>query len=244
MSITPEQLIKKFQYALDNNWGYILGKAGGEWTQKDQDNTKNEMAIKYGQQWVGHKVADCSGLFSWAFKQLGGKMYHGSNTMWKKWCTTKGTLTEEAMTKILPGTAVFKVRDDDYYHTGLYIGDKTIIEAKSTLYGVTTSKLSQWHCWGELKGVDYPTVGAVPDPIEDDKTDVTSTVGNYRVIKWGMQGDDVKLMQQMLINRGYVLSATGKYASRTLKAITAFQEANGLKVDGIVGKRTWNKLLS
>ena len=88
MSITPEQLIEKFQYALDNNWGYILGKAGGEWTQKDQDNTKNEMAIKYGQQWVGHKVADCSGLFSWAFKQLGGKMYHGSNTMWKKWCTT------------------------------------------------------------------------------------------------------------------------------------------------------------
>lgn len=83
----------------------------------------------------------------------------------------------------------------------------------------------------------------MPDPIKDD-IDTPSTVGNYRVIKWGMQGDDVKLMQQMLINRGYVLSATGKYASRTLKAITAFQEANGLKADGIVGKKTWNKLLS
>lgn len=243
MSITPEQLIEKFQYALDNNWGYILGKAGGEWTQKDQDATNNEMAKKYGQQWVGHKVTDCSGLFAWAFKQLGGRMYHGSNTMWRSWCSAKGTLNSETTTKILPGTAVFKVRDSDYYHVGLYVGDNTVIEAKSTLIGVTTSKLSQWNCWGELKGVDYKKVGPVPDP-DDNNTLVPSTVGNYRIIKWGMQGDDVKTMQQMLISRGYTLSATGKYASRTLKAVMAFQEANGLTADGIVGKKTWNKLLS
>ena len=96
MGIKPEDLIAKFQYALDNNWGYIIGKSGGVWTQKAQNAATDEMAKKYGQRWVGHRVADCSGLFAWAFKQLGGKMYHGSNTMWLKWCTAKGVLDTAA----------------------------------------------------------------------------------------------------------------------------------------------------
>lgn len=239
MSITPEQLIEKFQYALDNEWGYIYGRAGGIWTQKDQDTTVNDMAKKYGQQWIGSHVADCSGLFTWAFKRLGGMMYHGTNTMWAKWCTDKGALTTATRKTIKPGTAVFKMRgESDYYHVGLYIGNGEVIEAQSTQNGVVKSKLTKWSYWGELKGVSYA---------EDTKPEtptVLPEVGDYRVIKWGMRGDDVKTLQEMLIALGYELSATGKYASKTLKAVTAFQEANGLKADGIVGKNTWSKLLS
>lgn len=239
MGITPEQLIEKFQYALDNKWGYIYGRAGGIWMQKDQDATVNDMAKQYGQQWVGQHVADCSGLFAWAFKRLGGTMYHGSNTMWNKWCTDKGTLTTSTRKTIKPGTAVFKMRgENDYYHVGLYIGNGEVIEAQSTQNGVVKSKLSKWGYWGELKGVAY-----VHDT-EPETPTVLPEVGDYRVIKWGMRGDDVKTLQEMLIALGYELSATGKYASKTLKAVTAFQEANGLKVDGIVGKNTWSKLLS
>jgi hypothetical protein len=32
-TITAADLIAKFQYALDNNWGYIWGKAGVLWTK-------------------------------------------------------------------------------------------------------------------------------------------------------------------------------------------------------------------
>lgn len=239
MSITPEQLIEKFQYALDNKWGYIYGRAGGIWTQKNQDATTNDMAKKYGQQWVGHRVADCSGLFAWAFKELGGKMYHGSNTIWQKWCTDKGTLTTSTRKTIKPGTAVFKMRDgNDYYHMGLYIGNSEVIEAQSTQTGVVKSALTKWGYWGELKGADYIRDTEPETPTAPPK------VGDHRVIKWGMRGDDVKTLQEMLIARGYELSATGKYASKTLKAVTAFQEANGLEADGIVGKNTWSKLLS
>ena len=91
--IKAEELIAKFQQELDDHWGYIWCTAGIMWTearQKQLEKTTDEnraMSRKYGSQWIGHMVADCSGLFSWAFDQLGGYMYHGSNTMWDSYCT-------------------------------------------------------------------------------------------------------------------------------------------------------------
>jgi cell wall-associated NlpC family hydrolase len=114
MAIKASALIIKFQFAYDNKWGYIYGEWHTAWTQAKQtalvnsfvkkygSNWKNDEAAKkankyygalYGSKWVGHIVTDCSGLFYWAFKELGGYMYHGSNTMWDKYCTAKGELT-------------------------------------------------------------------------------------------------------------------------------------------------------
>lgn len=153
MAISANDLIELFRIALSEKWGYILGTSGDEWTQARQDSATDSMARQYGQKWVGRRVADCSGLFSWAFKKLGGYMYHGSNTMWKKYCTEKGKLS---VNDIEPGCAVFKCRnDDDFYHVGLYIGNGTVIEARGTQYGVVTSKLSSWGYWGKMKGVEY-----------------------------------------------------------------------------------------
>ena len=36
MSITPANLIAKFQYALDNDWGYIYGAWHETWTKAKQ----------------------------------------------------------------------------------------------------------------------------------------------------------------------------------------------------------------
>jgi len=81
-------------------------------------------------------VADCSGLFTWAFKQLGGFMYHGSNTMWNKYCTAKGKLVNGRRSdgkELKPGTAVFVLKNgDDRSHVGLYIGGGKVIEASGT----------------------------------------------------------------------------------------------------------------
>lgn len=151
--ITPNDLIVKFKYALANHWGYIWGRAGSTWTRADQDKATDETIREYGRQWIGRKVADCSGLFSWAFKQLGGYMYHGSNTMAKKYCTKLCQMSEGTPK---PGCAVFKVRDGgDFYHVGLYIGAGKVIEAKGTRYGVVQTSLKGWDAYGYLKGVDY-----------------------------------------------------------------------------------------
>ena len=165
--IKREDLIGKFKQALNDKWGYIWGTAGVKWTQARQDaldkttDTDRAMGRKYGKKWIGHYVADCSGLFTWAFKQLGGTMYHGSNTMWDKYCTNKGELVSgkrDDGRELLPGTAVF-TRDKETGkrgHVGLYIGDGKVIEAARTQDGVVTSKVTgKWTEWGELKGVEY-----------------------------------------------------------------------------------------
>ena len=162
--INPTDMIALFQKALSEKWGYIYGAAGETWTQARQDAATREQTIKYGQQWVGHRVADCSGLFYWAFRQLGGTMYHGSNTMYKSYNSACGTLSGGKRSDgeaLKPGTAVYKYNvTDGYHHVGLYIGDHTVIEAKGTYYGVVSSKLSsEWTHWGELKGVDYNNEG-------------------------------------------------------------------------------------
>lgn len=166
--ISSADLIAKFQYAIDNKWGYIYGTAGTKWTEKDQKNATRDTTVKYGSKWIGHYVADCSGLFYWAFKQLGGYMYHGSNTMYNSYCVAQGKLSAGKRTDgkgLKPGTAVFvwKEADKKYSHVGLFVGNGKVIEAASTQKGVVTSNVtdSKWSHWGELKGVAY---GTVPDP--------------------------------------------------------------------------------
>ena len=171
--IKPDSLIEKFRYALSNGWGYIWGTAGVLWTQAKQDalnkttDADRAMGRKYGSKWIGHYVADCSGLFSWAFKELGGYMYHGSNTMWDQYCTSQGELISgrrDDGQELKPGTAVFTRNKETGKrgHVGLYVGDGKVIEAAGTVEGVTTSKITgKWTEWGELKGVDY---GGEPVP--------------------------------------------------------------------------------
>ncbi len=235
-TIYADQLIKLFKQALNERWGYIWGAAGETWTQTKQTSATREMTVKYGQKWVGKRVADCSGLFSWAFKSLGGYMYHGSNTMWKKYCITKGALVngkrddDEALK---PGSAVFmcKKNSTDYYHVGLYLGDNKVIEAKGTKEGVVQSKLSSWTHWAELKGVAYSEI------ISDDT--VYSELGQRTLKKTSpcMEGEDVKKLQTKLNALGYSCgSADGIFGLKTELALKRFQRDNNLKDDGMFGQ--------
>lgn len=226
--IQTSALIAKFQYALDNGWGYIMGAAGVLWTAEKQARATDAMAVKYGSKWIGHYVADCSGLFTWAFSQLGGYMYHGSNTMWNKYCTAKGKLKNgkrDDGQPLRPGTAVFIYREaeDNRSHVGLYIGNGKCIEARGTEYGVVESKIGRWDEWGELKGVSYEEAITV------------------NTLRRGADGPEVKELQEMLIALGYSCGsygADGKYGGATESAVRAFQRDNHLAEDGVAGPET------
>lgn len=250
--ISTSALIAKFQQALDEGWGYIWGTAGETWTAAKQvelektTDADREKGREYGSKWIGKKVADCSGLFSWAFKQLGGYMYHGSDTMWNKYCTAKGNLKSGKRTdgaELKPGTAVFtyNAKKNNRGHVGLYIGNGWVIEAQGTKAGVVRSKVtnSKWVEWGELKGVDYGNAQPAPQPVTPSADSVTPT------LKKGSKGDYVQLLQTKLIMLGYDLGsygADGDFGSKTTEAVKAFQKDRGLEVDGIVGKKTWEAL--
>lgn len=56
----------------------------------------------------------------------------------------------------------------------------------------------------------------------------------------------MKAVQRMLYSMGYDLGASkvdGDFGSKTDVAIRAYQKKNGLVADGIVGAKTWAKLL-
>ena len=198
--ITTVNLIAKFQYAYDNKWGYILGQWHTQWTQSLQNqkvtyiktkygtNWKNDETAKkdkyyyaalYGAKWIGHWVTDCSGLFYWAFKELGGYMYHGSNTMWDKYCTSQGKLSNGKRIdgkELKPGTAVFTLKNgSDRSHVGLYIGNGKVIEASGTQAGVCMSEITnkKWNEWGEVKGASYGTIPSTTSTTTSSTSTVT-----------------------------------------------------------------------
>ncbi len=249
--ITVNALIEKFRYALNNKWGYIWGTAGEKWTaakQKELEKTTDgdrAQGRAYGSKWIGHTVADCSGLFSWAFKQLGGYMYHGSDTMYRKYCNYKGELKKGKRTDgatLKPGTAVFVWNGKKYSHVGLYVGGETVIEAMGTQNGVTSSKVtaSKWSHWGELNGVDYSGSGEVqpadPEPAQP---------AGRQTVRKGNKGETVRELQTMLLKLGYDLGPCGidgDFGKATEAAVRSFQSDHRLAVDGICGAKTWAEL--
>ena len=141
--VKASDLVKIFDKMASEKWKYVAG------------------AHKTGE-------VDCSGAFYYAYKQLGGYMYHGSNTMWRSYTAAKGKITDFEM--LLPGMAVFKIRDwtssqsengwydtdpGDVYHVGMYIGNGKVVEAKSTKYGVVYSDISTWKYAAKLKETAY-----------------------------------------------------------------------------------------
>jgi peptidoglycan hydrolase-like protein with peptidoglycan-binding domain len=59
------------------------------------------------------------------------------------------------------------------------------------------------------------------------------------VLSMGDRGPDVKKPQAQLNGRGAGLVVDGTFGPNTHAAVMAFQAANGLEVDGIIGRETW-----
>ena len=87
--------------------------------------------------------------------------------------------------------------------------------------------------WGTLDGVDASPVAAASP----------TTGGAGPLLRQGSQGEPVRALQSRLQELGFDPGPIdGDFGPRTLDAVTAFQRARGLEVDGIVGPQTWNAL--
>ena len=84
--------------------------------------------------------------------------------------------------------------------------------------------------------------------VRTEATELKLTID--RILNRGSIGDDVKQMQKVLKQLGYDLGTfgdnadgiDGRFGKMTQAAVRAFQEANGLTVDGIVGPNTLKAL--
>ncbi len=64
----------------------------------------------------------------------------------------------------------------------------------------------------------------------------------HTVLRRGDSGPEVKYLQRLLGNAGFPVSTDGVFGPATEAAVTAFQTANGLDPDGVVGPKTWEAL--
>lgn len=112
-------------------------------------------------------------------------------------------------------------------------GDWYVIEARGVMVGVVKTKLlsRKPDFWGWMtKYFDY----------ENDTPATDYHLGD-RVLKNGMEGEDVKELQADLIRLGYDLGkwgADGDFGDATEEAVKRFQKDRRLTVDGEAGKTT------
>lgn len=186
----PEKIPVRGLYAhldkmLDDHWGYIWGTAGKLWTAQLQADPPDDMARRYGARWIGHMVADCSGVMVYIWRQYGLTIPHGSNSIARK---SVGKMTNVPK----PGYAAFKWKPTDtdkwpdgrgdYYHIGIVGADgKTVYESKGTILGFVTRDASEWDYFAPFKQVDYEGDEDMPQTEVQYYAQVTTESGKLRM---------------------------------------------------------------
>jgi peptidoglycan hydrolase-like protein with peptidoglycan-binding domain len=115
-----------------------------------------------------------------------------------------------------------------------------IIEAARVQDPYVVTQMATWIVQGicEYLGVPFKGVASVPTPPKPSPVSSSS----QPVLRMGMRGDSVSVLQRALNAKGEKLSTDGIFGTLTFEAVRRFQKSRGLVVDGVVGPRTWMAL--
>ena len=219
----------------------------------------------------GQKVHDCVGLikgYRWSDTPESYPKYVGAQDVAVEGlyaqCTQRGSITSLPET---PGVCVFMA---NMGHVGVYIGNGEVVEAMGHAYGVVKTKLKGrgWAYWGMPDWISYEDSGAVEVPSAVSGGSSTQggangpsgtpapTTGtefslNFRILREGCVGEDVRALQLMLKARGYSCGnygpnkdgADGEFGAATRTKLISYQNAVGLYPDGEAGPKTMGALL-
>ncbi|MDX9990814.1 MAG: peptidoglycan-binding domain-containing protein [Anaerolineales bacterium] len=91
----------------------------------------------------------------------------------------------------------------------------------------------------------FPTPAALPS-LTPSLTPTPSFTRDLYLSNPPMQGDDVRMLQERLLELGYseVGLPDGIFGKMSEAAVRRFQQNNGLEVDGYLGPKTWRTLFS
>ena len=126
-------------------------------------------------------------------------------------------------------------------HVGVYVGGGFAVEERSFSDGCvkTCVKDRSWTHWYYLPFIDYGEAGNVKPP------QMEYALGS-RLLTKGTEGNDVKQLQEYLLQLGYSLpkfGADGDFGAETEAAMRVFQTAEGLDVDGKYGEKSHAALM-
>ena len=239
-------------------WGCFGQRADGAlYAQKKKQYPGYYTATDFSSQY-GQKVHDCVGLikgYLWCDSPDGSPKYKMAQDvavegLYKK-CSRKGDIST------LPETPGVCVCMANMGHVGVYIGNGEVVEAMGHAYGVVKTRLENrgWAYWGMPDWIEYGAVDVeTPSTVNPD---YSATWGgnafslNFRILREGSVGEDVKALQLMLKVRGYQCGyygsngdgADGEFGAATKKQLISYQRVNGLEPDGEAGPDTMSALL-
>ena len=252
-------------------WGTFGQRADGAlYAQKKKQYPGYYTAADFPNQY-GQKVHDCVGLikgYLWCDTPDGTPRYNAAQDvavegLYKK-CSKSGAIGSIPET---PGVCVFMA---NMGHVGVYIGGGEVVEAMGHAYGVVKTKLAGrgWAYWGMPEWIEYEDSGAVVPPSVGSAdsspqggangpsgtpapTTGTEFSLNFRILREGCVGEDVRALQLMLKARGYSCGnygpnkdgADGEFGAATRTKLISYQSAVGLDPDGEAGPETMGALL-
>lgn len=189
--------------------------------------------------YIDTDVFDCAGFVLSEIQLAGVPFYgQGATTQWN----TASNWAAKGEIKTMPRDlvcVVYKRRDDKMSHTGLSMGDGLggVIHCSTFVKrGNVNTDTPKWTHWGIPRGL-YSTeeLRKAGLNVQDDS--------NIPTLRRGSQGDEVADLQTILNARyGADLDVDGNFGKATEAAVKAFQKANGLTADGVVGAKTWKAL--
>ena len=207
--------------------GELLTSISPGWIARHETSTSNaNKVIKLYEERKGIKgcrAFDCSGLGMYWLHNL-KKVFSSDLTA----NSLKGKCKKVAKSSVKAGDFVFKCYPNGKaHHIGYVVDDGYVVEAQGRAYGVVKRKLSAggWNWYGR------------PEIWEEE------TFHLMRILKRGMEGGDVKLVQERLNALGFDCGkADGILGPKTEQAIKSFQATKKLTVDGVVGEKTCKAL--
>ena len=216
---TDSQITKSWIKLREHNKASNYNRAIALWKKRLATGYKNLCAY------------DCSGLIVKHLNDTGLlKGDRTANGLYYDECRAIGK------NELAAGDLVFRkyATNSKVYHVGVYMGDGSVVHSKGRDDGVIRESIGKtgWNRFGRLKCLGGSA----------------GTAGYYRLLKNTgkpyMSGADVMAAQAALLKKGYNPGGIdGAYGPASVAAVKAFQKANGLEADGIVGPKTWEKLV-
>ena len=191
---------------------------------------------------------DCRGFTYWILLQIFGWKLMGSGCT-AQWNNKDNWKAQGEIKDGIPQGVIVclfyrdKKNPKIMAHTGLYYNGETCECSSGVQHFKTINK--KWEYWGVPACVE----GDVPDPPEPTPTPPEPE--KKPTLKRGSTGPYVVECQKDLIALGYSVGKTGAdgiFGKNTESGVKAFQkdhddrEGHALKVDGIVGEKTWGAL--
>ena len=210
---------------------YVWGAQGQKkptiteaWIRKREKTKKNaDRAIAHWKKEVREgygdvlRAFDCSGLGTYFFLKH-DLIDHDVNAE-----GLRSMCREIKKADVREGDMTFRLSGGRAVHVGYAIDSDTTIEAKGRDVGVVERRISGWDRFGRPPFFERSRLLKLKNPY--------------------MRGEDVRSLQTALNKLGYDPGQIdGVFGKKTERAVKRFQKENGLKVDGIAGKKTFEAL--